>query len=132
MPQFVDTNVVLYAFELGPKSERALAVLNGAKISVQVLNEFANVCLRKLRYTRTTLDLLISQIRSQVGRIAPITEQTHDLARDIVFRYRLGFYDSVLLASALLNDCDTFYSEDMHHGMVIEQSLTIRNPFHVA
>jgi predicted nucleic acid-binding protein len=126
---FVDTNIVVYAFEPGEKSERALAALSGATISVQVLNEFANVCLRKLLYSRSTLEFRISDIRSQVISIAPVIEDTHDLARKIVFRYKLGFYDSVLLASALLADCDTFYSEDLHPGLVIEDQLTIRNPF---
>ena len=41
----------------------------------------------------------------------------------------LGFYDSALLASALLADCDTFFSEDMQNGLVIEDQLTICNPF---
>jgi predicted nucleic acid-binding protein len=129
VPQFVDTNIAVYAFKPGPKSEPALTALTGATISVQVLNEFANVCLRKLRYNRSTLDLLITGIRSQVATIEPVMEETHDYAREIAFRYKLAFYDSVLLASALLADCDTFYSEDLHNGLVIEDCLTIRNPF---
>ena len=129
MSHFVDTNVVIYAFEQGIKAEQALAALADATISVQVLNEFAAVCLRKLHYDRSTLDLVVSDLRGQVGSIVPVTEETHDLARAIVFRYKLGFYDSVLISAALLADCDTFYSEDMHHGLVIEGSLTIRNPF---
>lgn len=129
MAHFVDTNIVVYAFEPSPKSEPALAALTGAIISVQVLNEFANVCLKKLRYDRSTLDMLILQIRSQVTRIEPICEAANELAREFVFRYNLGFYDSLLLASATLADCDTFFSEDMQHGMVIEDLLTIRNPF---
>lgn len=129
MTHFVDTNIAVYAFESGIKSEQALAALTGATISVQVLNEFAAVCLRKLRYDQLTLDLLVSEIRAQVGSIVPVTEETHDLAREIVFRHKLGFYDSALLASALLTDCDTFYSEDMQDGLIIENLLTIRNPF---
>lgn len=129
MAHFVDTNIVVYAFGPGPKSEPALAKLGEATISVQVLNEFANVCLRKLHYDQSTLDRLISDIRWKAGEIVPVTEETHDLARKIVFRYKLGFYDSTLIASALLADCVTFYSEDMQSGMVIEGLLTIRNPF---
>ena len=129
MTHFVDTNIVIYAFESGNKSESALAALNGATISVQVLNEFAAVCLRKLRYDRPTLDLLVSGIRALVDPIVPVTEEIHDLAREIVFQYKLGFYDSALIAAALLADCDTFYSEDMHDGLVIEDRLTIVNPF---
>lgn len=129
MAHFVDTNIAIYAFESGTKSEPALAALAGATISVQVLNEFANVCLRKLRYNSSTIDLLVAEIRSQVATIEPVTEATHDLAREIVARYKLSFYDCVLIAAALLADCDTLYSEDMQEGMVIEDILTIRNPF---
>jgi predicted nucleic acid-binding protein len=126
---FVDTNVAVYAALGGPKALLALGVLAGATISVQVLNEFTNVCLRKLDYDRFKLDRLISEIRSQVATIMPVSEETHDLAREIVFRHKLGFYDSALLASALLADCDIFYSEDMQDGLVIDDQLTIRNPF---
>ena len=129
MPHFADTNVAVYAFAPSPKSDGALATLRGAVISVQVLNEFANVCLRKLRYDHLTLDLLISEIRSHVAAIVPVGEEAHDYAREIAFRYKLDFYDSVLLASALLADCDSFYSEDLHNGLVIEDQLTIRDPF---
>ena len=104
-------------------------MLAGATISVQVLNEFASVAIRKFGLKSTELDQKVAEIRFEVGKIVPITEETHDFAREIAFRYKLGFYDSALLASALLADCDTFYSEDMQHGLVIEECLTIRNPF---
>lgn len=129
MTHFVDTNIAVYALLPGPKADKALAVLGGATISVQVLNEFASVALRKFWLNEFELEEKIAEIRFEAGEIVPITQETHDLARKIVFRYKLGFYDSALLASALLADCDTFYSEDLHHGLVIEVSLTIRNPF---
>ena len=126
---FADTNIVVYAFDDEEKSDIALAALDGAIISVQVLNEFANVCLRKLHYDQATLDGLIADIRSKVSQVVAVKEETHDLARKITFRYKLAFYDSALRASALLSDCDTFYSEDLQDGLVVEGSLTIRNPF---
>lgn len=129
MPQFVDTNIVVYAFEDGPKSERALLALANATISVQVLNEFTNVCLRKLRYDYQTLDRLIGEIRSTVAGIEPIIEETHDNARVIAARYKLSFYDSTLIASALMADCDIFYSENLQHGLLIENQLQVLNPF---
>ena len=129
MAHFVDTNLVVYAFEPGLKSERAVEVLADAVISVQVLNEFANVCIRKMGCDRALLEQRISQIRSQICGIEPITEETHDLAREIAFGYKLSFYDSCLIASALLADCETFYSEDMQHGLLIEDQLQIINPF---
>lgn len=129
MRHFVDTNIVVYAYTSGPKAVRATDVLDNATISVQVLNEFANVAIRKLGYSSVELDEDVAAIRSQVSAICPVTEETHDLAREILFRYRLGLYDSALLAAALLADCDTFYSEDMQDGLVIADSLTICNPF---
>ena len=129
MPHFVDTNVVVYAYGGEPKAAQADMVLAGAAISVQVLNEYANVALKKLRYDERQLKARILSIRSKIGAIYPVDEITHDLARKLAFRYRLGFYDAALLGSALLADCDTFYSEDMQDGLVIERVLTIRNPF---
>ena len=129
MPPFVDTNIAVYAAVGGPKAPRALELLSGATISVQVLNEFVNVALRKLRYDSATIEQLVAELRSQVATIQPVTEAVHDLARKITFRYKLAFYDSALLASALLADCDTFYSEDLQDGLVIDGRLTIRNPF---
>ena len=130
MPHFTDTNIVVYAYsDTGPKSQRAGELVFGAVISVQVLNEFANVAIRKLGYDETELDHRISSIRRKVSAIFELDQHTHDLARRLAFRYRLSFYDSALLASALLADCDIFYSEDLQDGLVIEEYLTIRNPF---
>ena len=94
-----------------------------------LLPEFANVAMRKLGHGAIDLSAIVGSIRGQVAAIASIDEPTHDLARDLAFRYKLGFYDSALLASALLADCDTFFSEDMQNGLVIEDQLTICNPF---
>ena len=44
-------------------------------------------------------------------------------------RYRLSIYDALMLAIALRANCTTFYSEDLHHGLVVEDRLTVLNPF---
>ncbi len=44
-------------------------------------------------------------------------------------QYCLQFYDALILATALENDCSTVISEDMQNGLVIQNQLTIRNPF---
>jgi len=44
-------------------------------------------------------------------------------------RYLYSYWDSLILASSLESGCTVVYSEDMQHGQVIEQSLTIVNPF---
>jgi predicted nucleic acid-binding protein len=129
LPAFVDTNVVVYAFTDEPKSGRARAVLRNAVISVQVLNEFANVAIRKRLLQADALAEEIASIRLQASHVTAVDAETHDLARELAFGYRLGFYDSALLAAALLADCDVFYSEDMQDSLVIDGVLSIRNPF---
>jgi predicted nucleic acid-binding protein len=46
-------------------------------------------------------------------------------------RHRIGFWDSLLVASALEAGCTLFLSEDMNGGQKIE-TLTIINPFTTA
>lgn len=42
---------------------------------------------------------------------------------------RLSFWDSLIVTSDINNGCTTLYSEDLAHGMVIEKTLRITNPF---
>lgn len=126
---FVDTNLVVYAYLKGDKAQRARELLNQATISVQVLNEFANVSIRKLKRGEDDLEDEVASILSQVAEVTNVDLLTHELARRIAFRYLLNFYDAALLAAALLAGCTIFYSEDMQDGLIIEGVLTIRNPF---
>ena len=47
----------------------------------------------------------------------------------MVRRFKLSFYGSLIVAAARLDDCEILYSEDMHHGLVIDDTLRIVNPF---
>jgi predicted nucleic acid-binding protein len=44
-------------------------------------------------------------------------------------RYGLSVYDGLIVAAALLSQCDTLYSEDMQHRLLIDGQLRIHNPF---
>ena len=127
---FADSNVVLYT--ASPDERRADIALElideGLVISVQVLNEAANVMRRKWKRTWPETQRLIDGLRSQCI-IVPVDETTHDLGIDIAMRYKLSIYDSMIVAAALLAHCDTLYTEHMHPGLVIEGRLRIVNPF---
>ena len=127
---FFDTNVVLYLLSADEaKADRAEALLAvGGTISVQVLNEFAAVALRKLRMSWPEIREALEPVRS-VCSVEPLSIETHDQAAKIGERYGLSVYDSLIVAAALLAGCKTLYSEDMQDGQVIERKLTIRNPF---
>jgi predicted nucleic acid-binding protein len=127
---FFDTNVLLYLLsEDEAKADRAEELIaNGAVISVQVLNEFAAVASRKLGMSWSEIRDVLGPIRA-VCEIEPITVEIHERGVDIAERNAFSFYDATIVASALLAGCKTLYSEDLQDGQVIENSLTIRNPF---
>jgi predicted nucleic acid-binding protein len=127
---FLDTSVLLYLLSADEsKADRAEALLAARGIvSVQVLNELANVGIRKLGLTWQQIGDLIAAVRARC-EIESLTEEVHDQARELAERYRLSFYDAVIVSSALLADSRVLYSEDMQHGLRIDRALTIRNPF---
>jgi predicted nucleic acid-binding protein len=129
-PAFCDTNILLYHFLDDPKSYISIALMaEPFAISVQILNEFANVARRKLRVDWNEINTRLILVRALASSIYPITLENHALGLHLAERYQLAVHDSMIVASALLAGCETLYSEDMQHGMVIEGRLTIRNPF---
>jgi predicted nucleic acid-binding protein len=64
-----------------------------------------------------------------ISEIKDIGFSTYRLSNDIRQKYRLSFWDSLIIASALENNCLTLYSEDMQDGQIIEDRLKIINPF---
>lgn len=127
---FIDTNVWLYLLSAdAAKADRAEEIiLVGGIVSVQVLNELANVALRKLAMPWPEINEVLSLIRS-VCPVEPLTVETHDGGRRVAERYKLSVYDSMIVAAALIAGCNTLYSEDMQDGLLIDKQLHILNPF---
>jgi predicted nucleic acid-binding protein len=127
---FIDTNILLYLLSANnDKADRAeIIVQAGGLISVQVLNEIANVARRRLAMSWMEINEVLALIRS-VCPTAPLTIETHDRGRFVAERYGLSVYDAMIVAAALLGGCETLYSEDMHNGLLIEHQLRICNPF---
>ena len=128
--EFADSNVILYL--AGPDDRRALRahrlVDDGLTISVQGLNEIANVMVRKWKHPSPRVTDFLATLRSQT-LVVPVDEDVHEKGLYIAVRYKLTIYDSMIVAAALLAGCDTLYTEDMHPGLVIENRLRIVNPF---
>jgi len=97
-------------------------------ISVQVLNEMANVARRKLGMSWPEVNEVLGLIRA-LCPTAPLTIETHDRGRLVAERYGLNVYDAMIVAAALLGGCETLYSEDMQNGLLIDSQLRICNPF---
>ena len=127
---FFDTNVLMYltSGDLA-KADRAEAVVReGGAISVQVLNEIANVARRKLRMSWQDTRSFLSSMRGLLT-VHPVTTETHELGMTLAERYKLSIFDALITASALLAECDRLWSEDMQDGMAIDKRLRIVNPF---
>ena len=127
---FIDSNVLLYLLSKDTKkADAAEAVLRaGGLISVQVLNEIANVALRKTGMSWAETNQFLASIRSLCA-VESLTVETHDRGRDVAERYGLSVHDSMIVAAALLAGCTVLYSEDMQHGLVVDKQLRVANPF---
>ena len=127
---FIDTNVLLYLLSAdNDKADRAeMIVRTGGMISVQVLNETANVARRKLAMSWMETNEVLELVRS-VCSVVPLTIQTHDRGMVISERYGLSVLDAMIVAAALLGGCETLYSEDLRDGLLIDHQLRISNPF---
>ena len=127
---FLDTNVLVYLASADrTKAERAEAtVAAGGTISVQVLNELANVARRKIGLDWTETHDFLAAIRNLLT-VRPIGIETHEQGLRLAERYGLSIYDAMIAASALEAGCDTLWSEDMQHGLDLGQGLRIANPF---
>jgi predicted nucleic acid-binding protein len=128
---FFDTNVLIYAMALGdPRRDRAQQLLaQGGIVSVQILNEFVAVARRKMRMPWDDVVEALDTIRTLCPSPVPITLDVHELALRIARGYGFGIYDALILSAALEANCSMLYSEDLQDGQVIENKLTIRNPF---
>lgn len=134
MIEFVDTNVILYACDASAVLKHDLSVALLARlvadrsgvISVQVLVEFYANAMRKFRMTsQETEDMLADFAEWQLHRpdYSSVVAAVH-LQR----RYKLAWYDAMILNSALESDCSILWTEDFSDGQRFGD-LVIRNPY---
>jgi predicted nucleic acid-binding protein len=134
----LDTNVLIYSIArtvggvADPRTDAAeLLLVQGGRVTVQILNEFVDVVNRKLRFPWDWIQGRLAEIEELCGPAMPLSAQSQCEAVRIAARYGLRIYDAMIVASALEAGCDTLYTEDLQHGQVIE-GLRIVNPFLIA
>lgn len=92
-----------------------------------MLNEYYSVMLKK-----KITDLLIQEnieLMIDIATINAIHISTLRDAHKLKLKYGFSYWDSLIIASALEVDCQFLYSEDMQAGQIIENRLTVVNPF---
>jgi predicted nucleic acid-binding protein len=133
---FVDTNILIYAYDrdAGDKHQVALDLVrrlwtegNGS-LSTQVLQEFyVNATAKNAK------PISFSEARAVVSRylvwhVEANAPQTILRASEIQERYRLSFWDALIIAAASKAAAAILYTEDLNHGQSIE-GVKIINPF---
>jgi predicted nucleic acid-binding protein len=133
---FLDTNVLVYWLQDQERAKSVDRLLEGGCfISVQVLNEFANVLRKKLGMNWDE----IRQVHSALLKVCSLTDLTYriqTLAMWLAERYGFTIYDANIVAAAANSGCAVVYSEDMQNGLRVEipaeyggGALRIENPF---
>lgn len=154
-----DTNIFLYSIggkhdetndspekqalskEENRKANIAKAIIaRPSTVSIQVFNEFANVARRKLGLGADDVRSILENM-ARVHSVVAVTWETTRLALEVskigenrhadgtVRPGNFSTYDSLIVAAALLAECDTLYTEDNHSGLVVAGKLKIINPF---
>jgi predicted nucleic acid-binding protein len=100
---FFDSSVLIYSLSRAdPRSLVTFELLDrGGIISVQVLNEFANVASKKLRLDWQRIEEILDEIREYLEPPIALTLSIHELGLAIARRYKYTIYDSLLIAAAL-------------------------------
>jgi predicted nucleic acid-binding protein len=127
----IDTNIRVYCHSNDEIDKQKMATSLFSfypVISTQVLSEYINVVRRKLGLSKDKImDVCLQNI--ELCTLQPVTIDTLKYARYLLNQYDFQLFDSIVVASALEAKCSILYSEDFHHGLVVENQLEIINPF---
>lgn len=134
MRSLLDTNVLIYAdaADEPAKQRRAVALISAlrragdAVLSTQVLQEYVNVAIRKLR-----LPHALVRERLAFYRRFDLVTTSPDLiasALDLHVLRGISFYDALVVQAAAAGGCQCVLSEDLQHGVTLG-GVRIVNPF---
>ena len=134
---FVDSNIWIYAVTQSgsippnPRHEAAKVLIRTIQpyISVQVINEVSYNLVKKFKFTESDIQTLVKSFY-RTYTVCPMMDEVLLLeASSIRQRYNISFWDSMLVSTAIQSQCSIFYTEDMRHGLIVNDVLTIVNPF---
>jgi len=135
---FFDSNIIIYLFDKSEKDKYELVKYlfyknlqeNISYISTQVINEFIVIASQKIKSP-----LSLEEIKKRIDFLNTVLNiniiglNTCYKAVDLRLRHKYSYWDSLIIASALENDCSILYTEDLQHEQMIEGKLKIINPF---
>ena len=133
---FVDTNIWLYARDVSDprKCEIARQWLNrlwedaSGRTSMQVLSEYYVNVTKRVANPIDAEDAWEDVSGMLAWSPQPIDDAVLHRAREVERRYRLSWWDCLIVAAAQIQNCSTLLTEDLHDAMIMS-SLRVQNPF---
>ena len=136
MKAFVDTNVLVYAYDrgAGQRHDRALGLLErlwmegSGVLSTQVLQEFY-VNVRRKAKKPISHDRARALIADYVSWDPVVNDGATLLdAIDVERKYKLSFWDAMIVVAAQKSGATVLYSEDFNDGQKFG-GVRVQNPF---
>ncbi len=127
----IDTNVLVYVLDKEDSQKKKIAnqLINlHPAISTQVVSEFINTARRLLPISKQQVILKCNQL-FKLCNIIPVSQKCLELAENLIHKYDFQIFDAIIVATALENDFQILYSEDMHDELLVMDQLRIINPF---
>lgn len=134
---FVDTNVLIYARDPRDAMKRATTLewlrllwnQERGRTSMQVLNEYYDVITRKFHVTVKPEDAWedVQQYLS-AWRPQSLDSEVLECAHEVQVRYRLNWWDSLVVSAAQIQSCVLLLSEDLQDGADYG-GVIVRSPF---
>lgn len=133
---FIDTNIIVYAHDIsaGNKQKKAMELIvdlwhsKKGCLSMQVLQEFYVTIVNKVKNPKKPDEaaLIIKDLSHWILHTPDIDDIFG--AIEIQSKYKLSFWDSLIICSARKLKCDVIFSEDLNNEQIYENILVI-NPF---
>jgi predicted nucleic acid-binding protein len=127
----LDTNILIYSHDKEDLFKQNIArnlIVQTPVVSTQIISEYINVLRRIMPLPKKDLLNLCTQTLENCT-IYPVGISTMKMAKQIIQRYDLQIFDSIIVAAAIESDCKILYSEDMQHNLDVNGLLKIINPF---
>jgi predicted nucleic acid-binding protein len=133
---FVDTNVLVYAFEKSstPKKRVAQRLMNelmdadGLRVSTQVLQELFVTLTRKVKQCCSIEEALAVLEDLTAWPLMVVDYAAIRAAVGLADQAKLSFWDALVVVAAARSGAAVLYSEDLNDGQEI-LGVRIRNPF---
>ena len=131
---FVDTNILVYAYDrdAGGKHKQAESLMQSAwnrefvpVISVQVLQEFLVTLLRKGVASDTAVPIVADYT---VWRIEENNLALFRSGTEVMRRFNISLWDSMIIAAAERAQCGELWTEDLNSGQMYGTVRAV-NPF---